>query len=109
MVPVDSTTHARGAGDYVLMDDRFCGIIGVAWDDFTQPTYSRRWHTASCGHCSPGPGSMGTMRPALRYRPPNPAGQGHSPGNWKVFHVGTAGEGIRIAAHVAEMNGVSAL
>jgi hypothetical protein len=28
---------------------------------------------------------MGAMRPALRYTPLNPAGQGYFPGNGKVF------------------------
>ena len=32
---------------------------------------------------------MATMRPALRYTPLNPAGQGYFPGYGKVFDVGS--------------------
>lgn len=89
-----NAVHARGGRRlHVLMSDHVCGIIIVVCclvgrDDFTQPTYSRRWHTALCGHCSPGPGCMAAMRPALRYTPLNPAGQGYFPGYGKVFSCG---------------------
>jgi hypothetical protein len=86
--------HARGGPQTcsyerpVLLRDYYRRRCLGGRDDFTQPTYSRRWHTALCGHCSPGPGSMAAMRPALRYTPLKPRRTGLLPRHWgRIFHV----------------------
>ena len=79
--------HARGAGDWmdVLMSDHCCGIIivVVAWEDEMTSINLPIPDDGILPYAAIAPRDqdrMAAMRPALRYTPLNPAGQGYFPG-----------------------------